>query len=146
MGKLDEVRGRCPQDKDPQFGCLVHGDNFQFIADEGEIAGINAVASAMITLAAIMCRGVKPDYTARVALGVLSRLISTADPHMICPISAVVLGVRSVGDGSAKVLYDPNLEQFMLVLNGDDFVEGGSPPPPPPNPNDGGGILGEQVQ
>jgi hypothetical protein len=146
MNENNEVRGRCPQDEDPRFGCQIQLGNFQFVADEGEVAGINAVMSVMTTLAAIMCGGVKPDYMERVALGVLSKIVPAGDPHMLCPLANIVQGITATLDFSAVVAYDKVLDQLTFV-DRIDLVEGEvKPPSPPKDVNDGGGILGEQVQ
>lgn len=151
------IQGRCPKDDVKAMRAEIQIGPHKFEATESEIAAINAVMAAITTLGALMIRGVKEDFSARVAIGVFSRIASGEDRHVLCPVIGVLSAVEGLGLGAAVVIHDTEADIFRVVpkivmdMETAMKVFGGQPeeagPPPPegqqaPPKDDGGGIFG----
>lgn len=141
MSDDGKVRGRCPDDDIKDFKTIVSFGGWEFEADGPEIAGINAMLSAITTLGACMNSGVKPDYLHRVILGVLSRTLSADDEHVLCPLLCVVEGILGINSGELRVTWNPVRKMFAFWDDEVDEADEGEPEPP--QKGDGGGIFGD---
>jgi hypothetical protein len=141
------VKGRCSEDTLQEFMAEIQLGPHKFIANGSEVAGINAVISTITTLAALMNQGVKVDYTKRVAVGVLSRVFTGDDPHIFCPLFAVINVVEAMMRGEAVLTYDEEGDVYQMIFGGDTLLASMNKGRqveivPPSGDESGGGIFG----
>jgi hypothetical protein len=134
------VRGRCPEDKVPEFSAVILVGRSAVELDESVIAGINSVMATLTTIGGFMCRGVVPDYVARIVLGLLHKLGPANDPHLVCPLAEVVSGVQAVTNGNAAIVHN-SCDGLYRVVKLENAEQVGTEQPPDAT---GGGVEGER--
>jgi hypothetical protein len=133
------VRGRCPEDTTPEFSAVILVGKSAMELDESVIAGINVMMAALTTVGGFMCRGVVPDYVARIVTGLLHKIRPPNDAHMICPSFEILSGVRAVLNGEA-VIVQSSSDGLYKVVALENIRQTGTEQPPDAT---GGGVEGE---